>query len=388
MGAPLDEVGKTLTPPAPQGWTYYEIEGTACRDGSPAGFFLHRGTVPKLIMYLEGGGACINSGLCTFNQTNVNESFAGDGTTLIGSALATVQDRQQPGVFTTADHRGQPAGIFELENPMNPVKGWSQVYVPYCSGDIHAGTKKNASVPGRTNQQFVGHENMKAFVSRLVPTFAGKLEQVALSGASAGSLGALMNFSMVQDSFGSVPVVVIADSGLPFRDMYWPVCLQQRWREAWGLDGALPPDCEECRREDGGGLVEYANFLWRKHPGFRMAVLSRTEDEIIRLFYSCGLDNCKNYETLDPVEATIGGILDPTVLYAGPEYTAALKDVRDYVVGKGYALSSFIIGPPHAPNIHQIIFRPDLYTVQVAGKTASQFLRDFLDGKPVENLGP
>lgn len=386
-GEPLDEMGKALTPPPPAGWTYHEIAGSTCRDGSPAGFFLHRGSEPKLILYLEGGGACINAPLCNFNQTNVNESFAGDGSTLVGSAFGVVQDRQQPGVFTNFDHQGQPAGIFDLENPMNPVKGWSEIYVPYCSGDIHFGTRRDATVTNLGSpQQFVGYENMKAFVSRIVPTFAGKLDQVAISGSSAGSIGALLNASMLQDAFGDVPVSIIADAGLPLRDMFWPTCLQSRFRESWGLNAALAPDCKGCFREDGSGLTDgFAEYLWAKHPNMRVAAVARTEDEIMRLFYSVGMNDCANYDTLDPVETTVGGILDPAVIYPAQMYTAALKDLRDYMIEKGYPISSFIMSGAQ-PNLHQILFRPGLYTEQLGGKIAAQFLKDFLDGKPAEQL--
>src|SRR5881394_615964 len=45
MGAPLPAQGTTLSPLAPTGWDWYPIDGTQCRDGSGAGFFVHRGTV-------------------------------------------------------------------------------------------------------------------------------------------------------------------------------------------------------------------------------------------------------------------------------------------------------------------------------------------------------
>jgi hypothetical protein len=379
MGAPLDDMGKTLTPPPPTGWTYYEIAGSMCRDGSAAGFFLHRGSAPKLMIFLEGGGACMNDHLCAFNQKNVNESFAGDGLTLLNSTLGTVADRQQPGVFSQQDHKGSPAGLFELDNPMNPMKDWSEIYVPYCSGDVHFGTKKDGSVKGLSGQQFMGYSNMKLFISRIVPTFAGKLERVILAGSSAGSLGALLNYSMVQDSFGSVHVDVIADSGLPFRDKYWPACLQQRYRDNWGFADSLPADCTECKQADGGGLAGMADFLFRKHPKLRIAALSRTEDEIIRLFYSGGLDDCKNYDTLDPVAVVLGNVLDPSVIYPAAQYTEALKDIRDYISGKGFSLATFLIGAPNQ-NYHQIIFRSEFYTLKSGGKTAAEFVTDFLNG--------
>jgi hypothetical protein len=281
-------------------------------------------------------------------------------------------------VFTSFDHQGVPAGVFDLDNAMNPFRGWSAVYIPYCTGDIHAGTK-TGDVPGLTGQHFHGHHNMKAFMSRIVPTYSS-VDHVVLAGVSAGSLGTLMNYSLVQDSFGDVHVDAIADSGLPFRDMYWPTCLQKRWREAWGLNDAMPPDCTECFREDGSGIIEYANFLWRKHPKMRVAAISRTEDEIIRLFYAVGLNDCRDYDTLDPVLGTVGGILDPATLYPAQMYTAAMKDVRDYIVSKGYGLSSYLIGPPHEPNLHQIIFRPEFYTLMVNGKTPAQFVSEFIKG--------
>jgi hypothetical protein len=127
-----------------------------------------------------------------------------------------------------------------------------------------------------------------------------------------------------------------------------------------------------------------ADFLWTKHPNMRVAAIARMEDEIMRLFYSVGLNDCADYDTLDPVGTTVGGFLDPAVIYPAEMYTAALKDLRDYMVSKKYPISSFMIAAD--PTIHQILFRPDLYTVQVGGKTAAQFVKDFLDGKPLENL--
>src|SRR5262249_8070645 len=82
MGAPLDAVGSPLPPPAgspgPAGFTWYEIAGAKCRDGSAAGFFLRKGTVNKLLWYLEGGGACISPGFCnSFNPANVSSAISG-----------------------------------------------------------------------------------------------------------------------------------------------------------------------------------------------------------------------------------------------------------------------------------------------------------------------
>ena len=110
-------------------------------------------------------------------------------------------------------------GIFDETNSANPFQNWSKIYIPYCTGDAHIGTNPNGNVPNdfgvATTQHFVGHLNMQLFVSRIVPTFK-TVGQVVLLGSSAGGIGAGLNFGMVQDAFGSVPVTLVDDSFPPF----------------------------------------------------------------------------------------------------------------------------------------------------------------------------
>jgi len=114
----------------------------------------------------------------------------------------------------------------------------------------------SSTMPGiSTPQHFVGYSNMPKIVGHLVPTFGKKVERVVLTGASAGSFGAALNFSMVQDAFGSVRVDPILDSGLPFTDKYMFACMQKRWRAIWGFDASLPSDCKDCFASDGGGRI-------------------------------------------------------------------------------------------------------------------------------------
>src|SRR6476469_4355384 len=48
----------------PKQWTYVPIDGSQCIDGSPTGIGVNLGTSGDLVIYLEGGGACFNSGTC------------------------------------------------------------------------------------------------------------------------------------------------------------------------------------------------------------------------------------------------------------------------------------------------------------------------------------
>jgi Pectinacetylesterase len=381
MGAPLDETGTAVTPTPPAGWTWYEIAGAVCRDGSPTGFYRHRGTADKLMIYLEGGGACSNDRFCAFNPANVNQVMFGNGETLIGSALGAVAGRQQPGVYTS----GTPAGIFDTTNSSNPFKDWDQIYIPYCTGDVFFGTNDKGMVPNRTTvQQFLGYRDMQKFIGRIVPTYKNKVSRVVLTGASAGGFGAALNFSMVSDAFGDVPVDVIDDSGPPFDDKYMPVCMQNLWRKAWGFSASLPPDCSECRQADGGGLVRLSDFLLRKHPHASISIISSMQDEVIRLFYSSGLKNCSNYDAADPVAITLGQG-DTTVYFQPQPYIDGLTDLRTRYMSSGKLATYYIAGP--SPTLHQHIFRTRFFDSTAGNPSMAQFVANTLDGKMAQ-IGP
>jgi hypothetical protein len=383
MLAPLDPKGGTaLTPAPPTGWNWYPVEGTLCRDGTPAGLFARFTQSDKLLIYLEGGGACTNLGFCNFNPPNVNKAISGDGQTVLGSSLGVVDARQQPGVF----EGGVLHGIFDTMAAGNPFKDWNAVYIPYCTGDIHFGTRRNSTPPGVTTpQQFVGHLNMQKFVGRIVPTFKDKVNRVVISGASAGSFGAALNFSMLQDAFGSVRVDALLDSGAPFSDKYMFPCMIKRFREMWGMNDALPPDCTECKQADGGGLVKLADFLIKKHPNSTIAAVSSMQDEVIRLFFSVGLKNCSVFDTADPVAITTGQILDPTVLYPAADYTTALNELRSSYAGTG-RLSTYYLGGLNIA-LHQHVWRARFTDPAAGTQTIAQFVTNFLDGQMAQ-VGP
>ncbi len=385
MGDPFPDMGDDVTPAPPMGWTWHNVDGAICRDGSPTGLYIHKGTSDKLLIYLEGGGACSNSNFCGFNPASVNSVLAGTGETVLGSAAGTGPGRQQPGVYTDPGHMGTPSGIFDFSQATNPFKDWSQIYIPYCTGDVFFGTHKDAMVPGSTTpQQFVGYYDMQKFVGRIVPTFKDKVSSVVLAGSSAGGFGAALNFSMVQDAFGSVRVTVVDDSGPPFDDKYMPVCMQKKWRDNWGFDGAFPPDCQECKQADGAGMVHLADFLLKKHPNASISIISSVQDEVIRLFYSPGLVDCMNYDTANPVLVVLAQT-DATQYFPAQQYTDGLNDLRTKYVGTG-RFATYYMGGANI-TFHEHLFRDRFYTTAAGTETIAQFVTDFLGGK-IAQVGP
>lgn len=249
-------------------WTWVPVAGSTCMDGSETGFGVNLGTINKLVIYMEGGGACFN----TFTCSGVAHQDGFDGADL--DAVTAEYGRR---------------GLFNREDPDNPFREWSFVFMPYCSGDIFAGSNPD----GLGGRAFVGYQNVGRWLEVIVPGFADAT-QVVLSGSSAGGFGSMWNFDRVQTAFGDTPVTLLDDSGPAMGDDYLAPCLQQIVRDTWGLNATLPADCTACTGTDGGGLVNAVPYLASKYPDRRFGLISSTRDGVIRLFYGWGYPSCES----------------------------------------------------------------------------------------------
>lgn len=384
-GAPFAEPD-TATPAPPSGWDYYDIDGAECRDGSQMGVYLRDTGSDKLVIFFEGGGACATPGFCNFNPKNMNQVLSGTGEDVLMTAFGAVAGRQQPGAYTG----GAGQGIFDESNSANPFRGWNMLYIPYCTGDVHFGSRPNATLQGSTEtHQFVGYNNTRLIISRLRATYESSVNELLVTGSSAGSFGAALNVSMIADSFRGKRINALLDSGIPFNDAQMPVCLQNRWREIWNLNDSLPPDCTECRKAGGGDLLGLADFLIRKHPGTNIGFMSSDRDQVMRLFFSPGEGNCAQILDADPVALTIGGIFGAG-FYPAQKYTDGLLALRTRFQSTG-RMASYLFADPNpggAEGRHQHVFRARFYQDPAdAGVTIAAWTQAFLNGN-LMNVGP
>ena len=244
---------------APGEWTWVPFPDSSCANGTPTGIGVNPGTSKRLVIFLEGGGACWSSLTCYALKTaqNIETGFGeADFESRISSVKGSILDRDDSG---------------------NVFKDASLVYVPYCTGDVHAGDREG-TYDGKATKH-VGRKNIEAYLKRIVATFDAP-ERVILSGSSAGGFGAAVNFWRVQEAFGkSIRVDLVDDSGPPFPTSKTKFFAE--WNAAWDLNGALPPDCAACQTDLGATLPYYL----QTYPSSRYALLSYTEDGVIRQFY-------------------------------------------------------------------------------------------------------
>ena len=193
-------------PPLDLPWEAVTVPGTLCRTGATTGYAINvNPNSDKLLIYLEGGGACFNKLSCLQNP----EEWIPSETTINANVVRT--------------------WVISRAAANNPFRDWSLVYIPYCSGDVHTGTNP----AGYMGQPQIGHTNIMLDIEDFKPKLPN-LSQIVLSGTSAGGFGVAWNFAPVQDAFSSVPVYALDDSGPPMSAEYLTSCQQQRIAPLWG----------------------------------------------------------------------------------------------------------------------------------------------------------
>lgn len=202
------------TPVAADWQPFAEDAGTVCADGSPARLYERPADPGKVVFYLEGGGGCWSAGTC---------AFEGPDKAYISESLATPEWLEQRG------------GIFDMDDPRNPLGEHSFVYVPYCTGDVHVGNRSSTYAPDLVVEHR-GYPNGVAAVERLAEAYPDATE-VVVAGISAGGVAAPFYGGLVSDALPDAHVAVVADSAGAYPDL--PL-LNAFVGSLWGVMDALP----------------------------------------------------------------------------------------------------------------------------------------------------
>jgi hypothetical protein len=286
-------------------WTWVPVDGTFCHDGKSTGFGINiNPKSDKLIIHLDGGGACFSSGTCVSAIPSFDSSnFNGSGP-------------QRPTM---------------LRDAPNPFADYNMVYFPYCTGDVFTGTK----MAGEGGGPQTGYTNVTRFLERIVPTFKSKVSTVILSGASAGAFGASWNWMRVQDAFGTIPVHVLDDSAPAMGPKYLSSCLQKHNAEVWGWADSIHPACKGCDVANGKVTQQLMEASIKRQKGKRFGLLSNDEDGTMKSFFAYGLNNCQNLDSFFPPAYPMG------------LYPEGLSDLRDRLKGYSNAAIFEITGGSH-----------------------------------------
>jgi Pectinacetylesterase len=350
--APLDTTAIPIAGMPAMTWQWVPVEGAICRDGSATGIAVNLNPSSKnLMIFLQGGGACFNALTCGMNPKTFGMA---EFTTQVAGAMGS-------------------GGLLSRTDTANPVADWNFVFVPFCTGDVHAGNRRDVTISGYAGmQQFVGYVNMTRYLARIVPTFPG-LTKVLLTGVSAGGFGAAANYPQTARAFGSVPVYDIDDSGPPMEDPYVPKCLQQEWATLWGFDKTILAECGADCPDHTNYTLDATIHAAKQFPNVPLGLVEDTDDSVITLFYGFGNNNCT--AALASVSATM--------------FTAGLLDSRMKLAAYSNFGSFIFQGTAHtslgATSTYDTVMAGggDAATVQL-----SDWVKALVNGGTVTNVGP
>jgi hypothetical protein len=215
-----------------------------CVFDTPYHYFAKRGTVNKLVMYYQGGGACWEQLTCEVPvcDSSVNPNGS-DNPNNVASGFA------------------------DFDNPENPFREWHMVFVSYCSCDVHYGdisqVYDNLNPDNPVPADHRGFQNAK-IVEKWAREHFVVPEEVFVTGSSAGAYGALFHGPGLHDAWPAAQVHVLGDAG---SGVITPEFLQNEF-ENWNFRANLPKDIPGVLEsiDQGTGMVGYIDAVAHAFP--------------------------------------------------------------------------------------------------------------------------
>ncbi|MEE2777325.1 MAG: pectin acetylesterase-family hydrolase [Acidobacteriota bacterium] len=330
------------------GWNTFEPGGeTTCSDGSPFHFFARPGDPEKVIFYLQGGGGCWNGATCdrdgqpTYSMTAVER------------LIEAKPGEERP--------EGAQGGIFDYTRADNPLRDYSAVFVPYCTGDVHLGNRL-AAYEAPAGEDHEAHEfttehkgavNVRAALDWTFSAFASP-ETVFVTGSSAGSIPSPYYAHVIKAHYPSSRVVQLGDASGGYRRQTGSA----RPHEAWGtLDVVADvPGLAALASEEFNYERLYIE-AGKANPDIAFAQFDNAEDGVQLRFLG--------------ISGAGADSLEPLLDANRADIAAAVPNFRAYTAGG---------------DAHTILQRDTFYSLRVGKVLFRDWLAALVAGEPVDNV--
>jgi hypothetical protein len=309
--------------------------GCMCADGSDFAFWERRADPAKVVFFLDGGGICFDAISCAFTGLNHRGEASYDWR-------------------VWGENPAQEGGIFDFGRSENPFRGYSFVYVPPCTGDLHLGDRTQKYSPKFTVQHkgFVNGTTALNYLSANYPDAT----QVVVVGKSQGSIASPVYGGLAADLLPDAKVLVLGGQSGHVPDN--PDLNTKLLAELWGAYGTMP-DWEVNR-----GLTARD---WGPPRFWIQAGLHDPELVLARFDYAYDREAAEGATSLG---------LDPS------ELLAAIDANEAAIEAAGLVQHSFT-----APgNGHGVFEWPAFYDVEVNGVKLVDWVTRLIRGEPVDDV--
>jgi hypothetical protein len=317
---------------APARWERVEPGGrTRCGRGGRFAFWARSGAPDRLLVFFQGGGGCWDYRSCAAGSTFFDDDV------------------------DAGDDPSSGAGVLDLDDPRNPFRGWSVLFVPSCTGDVYAGdaVRTYRSGDAAVTIHHRGHVNATAaleWMFRRVPD----PRRVFVTGCSAGSVGSILHAPRILRQYPRAQVAQLGDSlGFLFSE---PTDL----RRLWGADRVLPSWVPGMRAiRDRFTTPRFYRAVAGSYPRASFAQVNFAEDAVQRRFWEAGGGAPEGFE-----RTLLGNLA--AIRASSPNFRSCLLEGSD----------------------HCALPRPEFYTLTSGGASLRDWVAAQAEGRPVGNLPP
>jgi hypothetical protein len=303
-----------------------------CSDGSEFRYFVRRADPTKVVFFLEGGGACFSAETCDPQSQTYKRTVGFEGG--FGSD-------------------GDPSGIFDFSNPMNPFANYSFVFVPYCTGDVHIGNTTTDYGNGVVVQH-KGFVNGSTALNAMATLFPDATELV-VTGESAGSVPTPLYAGMASDLLPDARITVLADGSGAYPDI---PAINAVIGGAWGTMNAVP-----AWPENEGVTVETWSF-----PG--LFIKAGTHDPDITF--------ARHDYAFDQTQSFFAGLAG----IPADDLVSLIDQNETQVEAGGVTLWSYIT----PGDSHTVLHTDNFYTETVEGVLLVDWVTALVSGEPVDDV--
>ena len=304
--------------------------GTQCALGDPYRFYYRPGADDdKLMIYFQLGGACWSGLSC--------------------QPLSPVYDKR----VTERELRWY-GGIFDFENPDNPVTGYYIVMIPYCTGDVHIGAAEVEydTIPGDALKvAHYGYTNTMSVLSWVYERFEAP-DHILIAGSSAGSMASIYYAPEVMTHYPGARIVQLGDGYVGVAPAGWGAL------ETWNAFANLPDEIAALANIDPKTftITDLYRAVADHYPQHTFAQYTHSAD-VVQMGYLLVTGG-------DPASWA-----DEKAHYL--EELSTLDNFR-YYVGEGV--------------LHTILTLDQFYTMEVNGVRFRDWFADLISGVDVPNV--
>jgi len=218
-------------------WEVFSPKGdTGCIYDTEYFFYFREGhgeNADKLVVEFEGGGACWDEASCNVPlfkldvdpRKAISDSFYGF------NVLVGIHD--------------------ESPEKNNTFTGYNWLYVPYCTGDAHTGSKNDA-VPGVNFNGFANAKSAVQWIQQRIPA----PREIFITGSSAGCLGSAIWAPYIIEAYPRSITNHMGDSYIGIASERQMVLLIDSWDFVTAVNPTLRITKEELIAK-GGRAAEY-----------------------------------------------------------------------------------------------------------------------------------